>query len=104
MSEHLITYEPQLFAAANPQYGNQRYPAGEADCALNGADSSTPRRSISLVRFAERNTATIEIDDIQVSIKIRLDAASLRRLAFQLLDAAHDIEQLPALKRLEIAV
>lgn len=103
MSEHLITYEPQLLQSSAGKHSNQRYPQGERYCAIVGAESITPHRSISVMRFEDRDTASIESDDFQLSIKIRLDAWALRRLALQLLDAAHDIEQLPASSLIEVA-
>lgn len=97
---HLITYQPQLLVPARAPHSVQRYPANLSHSRSFAARPTTPNRGITVMRFADSENAEITIRDIGVSIDIELGAVALRTLAFQLLDAAYDIEQADATKGL----
>lgn len=89
-SATLVTYQPQLLVAAAAPHSAQRQPRDHHN--VGSADTNTPCRTVEVFRFAGRSSAKLSIDDMECRFTISLSAANLRRLAFQLLDAAHDIE------------
>ena len=102
MSAPRATYQPTLLVASAAPHDQQRYPADARTCNTYGTGRYAGRR-VRVMRWADRNAATLEILDHGISIDCELDVTALRRLAFQLLDAAHDIEQLSATAPLELA-
>ena len=92
-SATLVTYQPQLLVAAKAPHGNQRYPANHPfDVAHAAPTAHAKGRKATIFRFQNERHAMVGITDRCLDISIELDADGLRRLAFQLLDAAHDIE------------
>jgi hypothetical protein len=77
--------------ASEAPHERQRYP-GRAVNHAHSSDPLTPNRYARVMRWADKSHAQLDLQDQGISIGIELDAARLRQLAADLLDAAHDIE------------
>lgn len=94
------TYRPAISPAEAPHSYQRRYGPNATTCyGLEATTDSEYRPSITVFRDSSEDVAELKLDLglwSSVHAKVRLTPAELREVAARLLDAAHDIETLPA--------